>query len=366
MTSALTYLIKTPGNPTIEISQEQLRSLLGEIEAELHRSKVYRRVLATLQNMLGASAEQAKILIKAVSREAIGLAFQQFSQQREQVVDVTEITNSTDVSLNANSIEKENSSDLLQCFTSVKLHSKKTATNTSENSVFTTTRALTNKSPQPSNKVEQKSSPETQTKWFQLHKKSNSAELARQIADEQRLESIRNIGKQLRQARESKGMTLEEFFKYTLIPPLKMEAIENGNLDLLPEDIYVRGFIRIMGNALGLNGTALAASLPTPDAVKAVLPSWYRSKNASGSISLDIHPMHLYLGYATLVAGAVGGLSFMSHQAHSNQTRNTETNTPPSSVSPLSRKSQATIQPGIKSSSTGVVVGPDISPPEAL
>lgn len=53
-----------------------------------------------------------------------------------------------------------------------------------------------------------------------------------------------------------------------------MEAIENGNWELLPEDVFVRGFIRLMGNALGFNGTALAASLPAPEPTKSVLPSW--------------------------------------------------------------------------------------------
>lgn len=36
------YSLTTPGNATIEISQDELRAILGDIEAELHRSKVYR------------------------------------------------------------------------------------------------------------------------------------------------------------------------------------------------------------------------------------------------------------------------------------------------------------------------------------
>jgi ribosome-binding protein aMBF1 (putative translation factor) len=361
------YLLKTPGNPTIEISQDQLRSLLGEIEAELHRSQVYRRVVAALQNMLGASAEQAKILVKAVSREAIGLAFQQFSQQPQQVANITQPADTDSVSVSSPSVEQENSSDLLQCFTSVKLHSKKTSTNINEDALPSVTKPVVNKYSHPVDKSQQKSPQASQTTWFNLNKKSSSPELAKQIAAEQRLESIRQIGQQLQKARESRGMTLNQLVSYTLIPVHHMEAIENGNLKSLPEDVFVRGFIRIMGNVLGLNGTALAASLPTPDAVKSVLPSWYQSKNTSGGIELDIRPMHLYLGYATLVAGAVGGLSFMSQQANTNQTVLPDADIQPSSsVSQSSRKMETTIKPGLKSSQTGVVVGPDISPPEAL
>ena len=38
---------------TIEISQESLRSVLNQIEAELINSEVYRRTMGGLQSMLG-------------------------------------------------------------------------------------------------------------------------------------------------------------------------------------------------------------------------------------------------------------------------------------------------------------------------
>ncbi|PLZ31854.1 hypothetical protein CBP10_10835, partial [Fischerella thermalis WC558] len=77
MVTTPVYFLQILGNPSIEISQDELRSLLGEIEAELHNSQVYRRALATIQKLLGDSAEQGKMLLKAVGREAIGLAFRQ-------------------------------------------------------------------------------------------------------------------------------------------------------------------------------------------------------------------------------------------------------------------------------------------------
>jgi cytoskeleton protein RodZ len=364
MTLTPMYLLKTPGNHTIEISQDQLRSLLGEIEAELHRSQVYRRVLATLHKMLGSSAEQAKILVKAVSREAIALAFQQFAQQRQQVTDVSQQTEVTNVSPK---LEPENTNELLQCLTSVKLHPKPAAVNTSEDSLSSQTKLVANKLTNSVISPEKKSPTAIQIRGLNLKKKSSHTKLTKQIAAERRLETIRHIGQQLQQARESKGMSLSQLKIYTHIPINQMEALENGNLELLPEDAVVRGFIRIMANALGLNGSALAASLPAPDTVKSVLPSWYQSKNSTGSLVLDINPISLYLGYATLVAGAVSGLSLMSQQANSDQTRQTDPDIQPSSsLSQSAEKTKATVKPGIKSSNTGIVVGPDISPPEAL
>jgi len=261
------YLLKTPGNHTIEISQDQLRSVLGEIEAELHRSQVYRRVLATLNKMLGSSAEQAKILVKAVSREAIALAFQQFAQQHQEVADISQQTEVTNV---APKLEPENNQELLQCLTSVKLQPQQAATNISENSLPSQTTVVANKLPNSVISPKQKSPTTTQTRGLNLNKKSS-------------------------------------------------------------------------------------------------LPSNYRSKNPSTSLTLDIHPVPLYLGYATLVAGAVGGLSLMSQQANSDQTHRTNVDIQPSSsLSQSDQNTKTTVKPGIKSSNGGIVVGPDISPPEAF
>ncbi|WP_017651385.1 hypothetical protein [Fortiea contorta] len=250
MTATPMYLLKAPGNHTIEISQEQVRSLLSEIEADLHRSQVYRRVLTTLQKMLGSSDEQAKILLKAVSREAIGLAFQQFAQQ--QVADTTQPTN----------VEAEHINELSQCLTSVKLNSQKTTINT-------------------------------------------------------------NI----------------------INPEQKPSAIKPRK--------------QLNSNQKSTNNNKTS--------VKSISPASHQLKNTTAGITLDIQPIHLYLGYATLVAGAVGGLSFLSQQAKSDQTHRPDVDIQPSSsLFQLDHKAQTTVKPGLKSSNNGIVVSPGISPPEAL
>ena len=58
---------------TIEMSQDGLRSILNQIEAELLNSEVYRRTMAGLQTMLGEATNTAQLLVKAVGREAVRL-----------------------------------------------------------------------------------------------------------------------------------------------------------------------------------------------------------------------------------------------------------------------------------------------------
>ncbi|NJR51253.1 MAG: hypothetical protein HC780_18445 [Leptolyngbyaceae cyanobacterium CSU_1_3] len=74
-----TFGFSVPGsNTTIEISTEGLREILGQVEAELYRSEVYRRALTNLQQMPSKGAESVQFLMKAIGREAIRLTLRNF------------------------------------------------------------------------------------------------------------------------------------------------------------------------------------------------------------------------------------------------------------------------------------------------
>src|SRR5512135_512861 len=75
-----------------------------------------------------------------------------------------------------------------------------------------------------------------------------------------------DIGSQLRAARESQGLTLEQVFKATRIKQSFLEAIEANQFQGLPGPVQARGFVRSYANFLGLDGEHLASVL---DAEKA-------------------------------------------------------------------------------------------------
>ena len=145
-----------------------------------------------------------------------------------------------------------------------------------------------------------------QAKSAKLSKQQEQAELE---ADA-RTAAIQHIGQQLLQARHAKSLSLDHVHSLTRVPLHHLRALEAGRVDQLPEDIYVQGFVRRVGDALGLNGAAIAAELPMVDPAKTVIPSWQRSPARSSTSQ----PVHLYLGYAALMAGAVGGLAWISQQ----------------------------------------------------
>ncbi|MBW4632357.1 MAG: helix-turn-helix domain-containing protein [Iphinoe sp. HA4291-MV1] len=368
MATTSVYLLKILDNSSIEISQDELRTLLGEIEAELHRSKVYRRAVAILQKLLGSSTEQANVLFKAVGREAIGLVFRQFVQQYQKVEENQQQEDSTSqiATTEKTNSAHDSSHDLSQHLTSV-VEQKTTIEETNSKANLPSESQVESHTANDSARTKQdRSKTKTSIGWLNPGKKRKQAELAKQMAAEQRVETLRQIGQQLKQARESQGLSLGQLHVYTHVPLHHMEALEKGNWELLPEDVYVRGFIRVMANALGLNGTNLAASLPAPEPVKAILPARYQYKSHFG-LGISLHPVHLYLGYAALVAGSVGGLSIMaSQQANADRAINKDAATQPSSSFTHSLQETKPIsQPGL-SSSASVTVGSDIAPPEAL
>ena len=85
-----------------------------------------------------------------------------------------------------------------------------------------------------------------------------------------------NLGELLRQARLEKGKTLEEIAEETKIRIRYLQAIEEGNLDILPGHFYTRGFIKSYAEAVGLDPDAL---------LKTHLPE-EREEDADSQVSL--------------------------------------------------------------------------------
>lgn len=288
-----------------ESSQEILRNLLGQIEGELYRSEVYNRAITTLQPQNPQTGQTSQVILKAFAREAIGIALKTLIQYRTS----TQKASPTPASL------------------------------------------------PPGYKPFFFGSSNSQT-W-----KLKPKEVTEQKTATARTERLRQIGQELRTRRQAKFLSLQQLHQHTLVPLSHLEALENGQIESLPEDIYVRGFVRRLGDTLGLNGTQLAASIPTPDPVKSVVPSWQQIQPSTG---VQLRTAHLYFGYVALMAGAVSGLSLLSSNPNSH--------TPPQpesadkSLKPFSQSSHRELpikKPGLNFDRTGLASA-EIAPPEII
>ncbi len=69
------------------------------------------------------------------------------------------------------------------------------------------------------------------------------------------------VGAKLRDARVARGMSVEDVAQETRIPRATIAALEDGDAAALPAPVFVRGFVRSIARALGLDDTALVREL---------------------------------------------------------------------------------------------------------
>jgi cytoskeletal protein RodZ len=66
-------------------------------------------------------------------------------------------------------------------------------------------------------------------------------------------EDIEHFGISLRRARQDRALSLGEVSSATKVPRAALELIDEGQLDGLPADVFVRGFIRSYARAVGVS-----------------------------------------------------------------------------------------------------------------
>ncbi|MBD2740488.1 RodZ domain-containing protein [Coleofasciculus sp. FACHB-1120] len=122
---------------------------------------------------------------------------------------------------------------------------------------------------------------------------------------QQQIEKLKELGSRLRQVREEQSMSLEEVGDRTRIQVRLLKAIEEGRREILPEPVYIQGFIKRYADALGLDGVEYSDTFPSGPIFQLIKPTWRYLP------SPQLRPIHLYLMYVFLVIGAVNGLSYV-------------------------------------------------------
>jgi cytoskeleton protein RodZ len=121
-------------------------------------------------------------------------------------------------------------------------------------------------------------------------------------------DQLKAIGAKLLQERQAKSVSLEEVATKTYIPLRLLSAIEAGRLDLLPEPVFIQGFIRRYADIIGLDGVVLSKEFsvqpPVPVTVEELPPEEPSKSEAMMEFALSKpfgQPNWQYL-----VGGAIG------------------------------------------------------------
>jgi cytoskeletal protein RodZ len=80
--------------------------------------------------------------------------------------------------------------------------------------------------------------------------------------DSAQLDQLKEIGTYLRQVRQEQSKSLEEIATKTCIRLPLLRAIELGQSQVLPEPVFVQGFIRRYADVLGLDGIGISRTFP--------------------------------------------------------------------------------------------------------
>ncbi|NES66728.1 MAG: helix-turn-helix domain-containing protein [Okeania sp. SIO2D1] len=113
--------------------------------------------------------------------------------------------------------------------------------------------------------------------------------------EEKQNQILVDIGYKLKRFREKHSICLERVAIVTMIRINLLEAIEEGNLEKLPEPVYIQGLIKRYADAMGLNGEQLANLFPTEKTQET-------SKQSLLNLSMpQLRPHHLYLLYVSIV-----------------------------------------------------------------
>ncbi len=127
--------------------------------------------------------------------------------------------------------------------------------------------------------------------------------------ERERQVQFKKIGELLKRTREKRGFTHSKLNHMTHILTAHIVAIEAGELEKLPEAPYVKGFIRRLGEALSLNGEAIAATFPMETKTES---RYQATKKVEDNWTTEARR---YVGYTALMMGAVSGLSWSLNQS---------------------------------------------------
>ncbi len=117
------------------------------------------------------------------------------------------------------------------------------------------------------------------------------------------------LGQKLREARETKGFSLDQLQEMTKIQKRYLVSIEEGNYDVLPGEFYVRGFIKQYAEAVGLDPEEIAQEhfgrMPVTPAQDVPLRSQQTRETVSRNASSKImdHMPKMFIAFLVIAVG---------------------------------------------------------------
>lgn len=271
---------------TVETTSDLLRSdrwgkIVAQVESALCREDRSRHALDQLQQLATEQGAGTQFLLKSVIRETIRFTLECFGDATDmlkrielsptsEVVEVADLTENITVPLTP---EQQQDQDDIALFTSI---GRVLQPVKPEKTLIHRMRRLQSAPP--------KLSPE--------------AIVLAQV--EARDAELLEICRKIRQHRSDLGLSLNQIHSNTFIPLYHLQSFEDSKIDRLPEDVYLRGFLRRLEKCFALTEGQLQLTGPSQAqrSIVSKAPSTYSSLP-------NLSPNYAYVAYAALMAGGV-------------------------------------------------------------
>jgi hypothetical protein len=303
----MTFVLESSAEPTTSaadnLSPEKQKAIASQVETALYNSEVFQNTRSALQKLPERKRKAIENAIRVNCRQAIHLAIREILQQNsEHVVEQQDPLSSNEAETATAEFSDDNDN-------SDSDHSDELDVDFVPSPYFSQTPDSSSKDDRNGNQWQQLSKFAGRVFGKKASASANGTSKTNNSPDspptfEQRLQQI---GQTLQKARKARSLSLQQLHHHTFIPIYQLQALESGQLDSLPEDIYIRGFISRISNALNIDGNALLDSLP--QSPNSVIPSWH-GKVSSRDISVNAPSM--YLGYAAVFATALGSVVWLA------------------------------------------------------
>jgi cytoskeleton protein RodZ len=280
----------------VDTNQDFLRSdgwrkIVTQVESALCREDRSRQALDQLQQLAAEQGASTQFLLKSVIRETIRLTLECFGEvpdllKRGEVMAAAAPT-ATAAVVQAEIIPVKPAALVL---TPEQKEAQEDA------AVFTAmSRVLQNT--KPDKPLRDRLRPTTP--------KLSPIEIAEQAA-QVREASLTALCHEFRQHRSQLNLSLKQIHSTTFIPLHHLQSLEENKLDRLPEDVYLRGFLRQIEKCFNLADGQLSHHLPAVQVERSPLtaPTVAPTRSSSSGFASS-HPNYAYIAYAALMAGGV-------------------------------------------------------------
>ena len=134
-----------------------------------------------------------------------------------------------------------------------------------------------------------------------------------------------DFGSYLKSERELRGVTLDELYSKTLIPVRHLQALENNQFDELPEEVFIRGYIRSIAKVIGAQEDEVLSTYmdikKTAPSIDTNNPSTLNQKHST------LDPKFIFVLSLTVLflSGITWGISILVHKFNKDSIESTPT-----------------------------------------